>query len=103
MIGVLDSGIGGVAALYELKRLYPAEDLIYLADRENAPYGKKGVSELTHCVSRCIERLRDCGADRILLACCTASTVYDRLPHRQREINPDNHACGRACRKAYEN
>lgn len=87
MIGVLDSGIGGIAALYELKRLYPSEDLIYLADRENAPYGKKSERELTICVSRSIKRLTERGADKILIACCTASTVYDLLPSWQRRIS----------------
>ena len=86
MIGVFDSGIGGIAALSELKEIYPDADLIYLADREHAPYGTKSSAELITCVGRCIDRLCRAGADRILIACCTASTVYENLPLWQREI-----------------
>ena len=37
MIGVFDSGVGGLCAYYELRRLLPRQDIIYLADRKNAP------------------------------------------------------------------
>ena len=84
MIGVFDSGIGGIAALSELKDLYPDADLIYLADREHAPYGTKSSAELITCVGRCIDRLCRAGADRILIACCTASTVYPFLDAKTR-------------------
>ncbi len=89
MIGVFDSGVGGLAAYSELRRMLPREDIIYLADRENAPYGTKSKDVLTELVTTDAERLLQLGARKILIACCTASTVHARLPeHLQRVSVP---------------
>lgn len=59
--------------------MLPKEDVVYLADRKNAPYGTKTREELKILVKNDIKRLRELGAERILVACCTASTVYREL------------------------
>ncbi len=41
-IGIFDSGIGGLSILEKIHDLLPNENLIYLADSANAPYGPKG-------------------------------------------------------------
>ena len=41
MIGIFDSGVGGLTSFAEVRRLMPREDIIYLADRDNSPYGTK--------------------------------------------------------------
>ena len=87
MIGVFDSGVGGLAAYKELRRLLPFEDLIYLADRKNAPYGTKARDEIANLVTADIERLVELGADKILIACCTASTIHSNLSSKHREIS----------------
>ena len=85
MIGIFDSGVGGMAALGEVRRLLPKSDVIYLADRKNAPYGTKSEDELTELVKRDIKRLRELGATDILVACCTASTVFKNLDIEERQ------------------
>lgn len=87
MIGIFDSGVGGFNSLYELQRLLPRADLIYLADRKNAPYGKKKESELISLVTEDIRRLTELGADRILIACCTASCVWGSLGENEKRIS----------------
>ena len=87
MIGVFDSGIGGLTALSELRKRAPLSDIIYLADRKNAPYGTKSECELTNLVTRDVNELLFRGADRILIACCTASTVYDLLPSYVKNVS----------------
>lgn len=87
MIGVFDSGVGGFNSLVCLRELLPFADILYLADRKNAPYGVKAVDELIYLVSGGIDRLFDRGADKILLACCTASTVWDKLSQSRRELS----------------
>lgn len=87
MIGIFDSGRGGMAAAREVCRALPMADVVFLADRENAPYGTKTEGELVRLVRRDIERLKELGADTVLIACCTASTVYSLLPGWQREIS----------------
>ena len=86
MLGVFDSGVGGLTAVSVLRKLLKNEDIIFLADRENAPYGTKSAEELTRLVRLDIERLTDFGANKILMACCTASTVYDRLSDKEKAI-----------------
>ena len=76
MIGIFDSGVGGYTALSEVRRLSKSIDVIYLADTKNAPYGTKTEEELVSLVSRDIDVLERAGAEKILIACCTASTVY---------------------------
>lgn len=85
MIGIFDSGVGGLTAFKELERLLPRADILYLADRKNAPYGTKEKEELLSLVRRDIQRLRALGAEKILVACCTASTVCPLLPENETE------------------
>ena len=86
MIGVFDSGVGGLTALAELRRLLPRTDMIYLADREHAPYGTKSEEEILSLAENCIKRLITAGAEKILIACCTASTLHSRLTEGARGI-----------------
>ena len=86
MIGVFDSGAGGLLAVREIRRLSPYADVVFFADRQNAPYGMKTKDELIELVKADIELLRGAGADKILMACCTASTVHEYLPYDMREI-----------------
>ena len=84
MIGIFDSGVGGLTAYKEVRRLSPSADIIYLADRKNAPYGTKKQDELIRLVKNDVKLLRSLGATDILIACCTASTVYPFLDARTR-------------------
>ena len=86
MIGVLDSGAGGLAAAEILRAAMKREDVVCLADRKNLPYGEKSPEELVRLVGRNIERLRDMGCRRVLIACCTASSVYPSLDGEQRSL-----------------
>ena len=86
MIGVFDSGEGGAAAVDEIKRLCPDADIVFRADKENAPYGTKTKSELIRLVKQDIKMLIDTGADKILIACCTAGTVYTMLSEKEKKI-----------------
>ena len=86
MIGIFDSGAGGEAALAELRRLAPRADICFFADIKNAPYGTKSEYELKDLIKRDIKILKDAGSDKILMACCTASTLYDRLSESEKKL-----------------
>ena len=104
MIGIFDSGVGGLTALHEVRRLMPRANLTYLADKENAPYGTKSEEEIMLCVKHNLERLRTLGAEKILIACCTASTLHSRLTPEEREISvPIIVPAARAAAKATRN
>lgn len=87
MIGILDSGKGGICAYRVVRRLLPRADILYLADRKNAPYGNKRPEELTRLTSRAINRLHSLGAEKILIACCTASSIHKELGNPERTIS----------------
>ena len=76
MTGVFDSGLGGIKTAELLRANAPSEDIIILADRANAPYGKKSKDELVKIVNFNIQRLLSAGAQQVLIACCTAGSVY---------------------------
>ena len=87
MIGVFDSGVGGLCALNELHRLMPGENLVYFADRKNAPYGNKSPEEIVEFCQNSIAFLSGLGARRVLIACCTASTMHDLIKKELSEIS----------------
>lgn len=87
MIGVFDSGVGGLTAIAQIRKMNPHVDVCFFADRENAPYGTKTEKELLELVKADIRKLRCFGADKILMACCTASTVHRHLPSEMKNIS----------------
>ena len=87
VIGVFDSGVGGLASARVLRSRLKAENIIYLADRKNAPYGTKSKEELISLVSNDILRLKNYGCRICLIACCTASSVYEHLDNELKKIS----------------
>ena len=75
MIGLFDSGAGGLAALSVLREGAPRADILYFADEANLPWGEKTVAALTELARAAIARLLSEGACAILSACGTASSV----------------------------
>lgn len=74
-IGVFDSGLGGISVLADLHRMMPQENLIYLGDSKNAPYGEKSKDEITQLSYKIVQDLIDEGAKAILIACNTATSA----------------------------
>ena len=87
MIGVFDSGAGGIAVTRELRSALPRADIIFFRDRPGAPYGTKSKSELKRLVSNDIRALLERGATQILMACCTASTIHRELDDELRAVS----------------
>lgn len=75
MIGVLDSGIGGVSVLREIIKLIPKGHFIYYSDSVNNPYGDKSKDEVYVIVKNIVAYLLDKGCIAIVLACNTASAI----------------------------
>ncbi len=73
LIGVFDSGIGGLSILDEALRQLPQHDYIYLADSANAPYGEKSSEWITARSLALCKHLASKGCDAIVVACNTAT------------------------------
>ena len=87
MIGIFDSGVGGICSYRRVRSLLPYEDIVYLADRRNAPYGIKSPDEIKKLTEKNIGILRSLGAEAVLIACCSASSVHHLLTDEDREIS----------------
>ena len=86
MIGILDSGIGGVTVLREILKQNIHAKFIYYSDSKNNPYGDKSEDEVYSIVKTIVDYLLDKGCVAIVLACNTASAICVK---RLREEYPD--------------
>ena len=73
MIGILDSGLGGLSVLNEIQMLLPHESLIYFGDSAWCPYGTKTYPEIQERVSIIVDLLIERGAEIIVIACNSAT------------------------------
>lgn len=74
IVGVFDSGIGGLSVLRELEKILPNEDFYYYGDSLNNPYGEKSDEELFSITSGVVDYLVNKGCRLIVIACNTATT-----------------------------
>lgn len=75
MIGIFDSGVGGLGVLAELRRILPAADIIYLADHAATPYGVRTLQEVEKRSRLMTAWLEAEGCRIVVLACNTASAA----------------------------
>ncbi len=72
MVGVLDSGLGGLSVLKEIVRLLPiTTQVIYYADTANCPYGGRSQNQILKLTQKAVQELVDRGATVVVLACNT--------------------------------
>jgi len=74
MIGLFDSGFGGLHVLRGITKRLPAYDYIYLGDSARAPYGPRVSEEVYAYTKQGVEFLFAHGAELVVLACNTASS-----------------------------
>ncbi|MDX1692008.1 MAG: glutamate racemase [Acidimicrobiia bacterium] len=83
MIGVFDSGHGGLTVFRALVERFPDRSFTYLGDHGNAPYGDRPAAEVLDLTRVGVERLFERGSRLVLLGCNTATAVSSRyLQHR---------------------
>ncbi|MAU64206.1 MAG: glutamate racemase [Flavobacteriaceae bacterium] len=73
-IGIFDSGIGGITILNSIKRILPNENIIYLSDNLNSPYGNKSKKKIQKLSTKNTQFLIDHDCKLIVVACNTATT-----------------------------
>ncbi len=86
MIGVYDSGYGGLTVLRHLRAALPDHDFVYLGDSGRAPYGGRDVHTVLDFAEQAVERLFEEGCCLVVVACHTVSCVA--LRHLQRRYAP---------------
>jgi glutamate racemase len=73
MIGVFDSGFGGLVVLREFLRVLPEYDYLYLGDNARIPYGTRSDRVVIRFTEEAVDYLFRQGCRLIVLACHTAS------------------------------
>ncbi len=73
MIGVFDSGMGGLTAIKQIVKMMPYEDIIYFGDTGRVPYGTRSKDTIIKYSRQDVRFLLSKGVDAILIACGTVS------------------------------
>lgn len=87
MIGLYDSGYGGLTVLGAVRALMPQHDYVYLGDNGRAPYGGRDANTVLDFAEQCVEHLFEEGCRLIVVACHTVSCTA--LRHLQRKFAAD--------------
>jgi len=91
MIGIFDSGSGGLTVLKAIREVLPSADIVYLGDIARAPYGSRSREELSRFTMEALMYLEKRGATSIVSACNSVSaslalSLFDTLETEPRHI-----------------
>jgi len=75
MIGVFDSGSGGLTVLRAVRGVLPDHDFAYLGDHRHAPYGVRTEDEIIALTRAGVDHLFGLGCGLVIIACNTATAV----------------------------
>ncbi len=78
MIGVFDSGLGGLTVLRALTARFPELSFVYLGDHAHVPYGNRPSEEIIELTRAAVETLFRRGCKLVVLGCNTATAVAAR-------------------------
>lgn len=85
-IGIFDSGVGGLTVLKEIQKILPNENLIYLGDTKNFPYGNRSKDEIIQFSINNVQTLIEKDVKIIIIACGTATSQAIEILRSQFEI-----------------
>lgn len=78
VLGLFDSGLGGLTVLRRLRALLPEHDYVFFADQAHVPYGERSQAELARLLQHNVAWLDAQGVDAIVSACNTSCAVAER-------------------------
>ena len=83
MIGIFDSGLGGLTVLRQLTARFPDIAFTYLGDHANAPYGDRPAAEIVALTEAGVTFLFERGCRLVILGCNTATAIAARTLQRE--------------------
>ena len=75
MIGIFDSGIGGLSVFREIRKVLPEQSYVYYSDNAHCPYGEKTREYIIERARAITRFLLDKGCEIIVVACNTATAA----------------------------
>ncbi len=85
-IGIFDSGIGGLSVLQEAFHQLPGQEFMFYADTDHVPYGLKTPEQILGYATDITHFLIERGAQAIVIACNTATSVAVKELRKQVDI-----------------
>ena len=76
-IGMIDSGIGGFSVARKVQQILPNENLIYLGDGANTPYGNHTADEILSMTRYMLKFMKEKNVKALLIACNTISCLIE--------------------------
>lgn len=86
MLGIFDSGIGGLTVARAIHRQAPGTAFLYLGDTARLPYGTKSPSTIERYALLALTFLKRGGATHPVIACHTVSSIFLTRPGMRKEI-----------------
>jgi glutamate racemase len=79
VLGLYDSGLGGLTVLAALRAAGIDQDVVYFADQAHVPYGDKSEAQLRGFLSENLALLAEQQVDAVVMACNTSCAVAQQL------------------------
>ena len=77
MIGIFDSGLGGLTVVRRVRERLPSEDLVFFADQAHVPYGGRGNDELFGLLRHNLAWLDAQSIDALVMGCNTSCAIAE--------------------------
>ena len=75
LVGLFDSGLGGLTVLRQVQRHYPHSPCLYLGDTARVPYGTRSVEDIRTIAAEVVRWLRSEGVEVLVMACNTSNAL----------------------------
>jgi glutamate racemase len=75
LVGLFDSGLGGLTVLRQVHKLYPHTPCLYLGDTARVPYGQRSTEEIRAIAAEVVRWLRLQGVGVLVMACNTSNAL----------------------------
>ena len=75
MIGIFDSGVGGLSVFREIQKVLPEQSYIYYSDNAHCPYGEKSREYIIGRAREISRFMLEKGCEIIVVACNTATAA----------------------------
>jgi glutamate racemase len=83
MLGIFDSGIGGLTVTREIKKALPGLPIVYFGDTARCPWGDKDAKTIKRYTKEIVEFLVRKGVRKIVIACNTSSALAKKYLQKQ--------------------
>jgi glutamate racemase len=83
MLGIFDSGIGGLTVARQIKKVLPELPMVYFGDTARCPWGDKKAKTIKRYAKEIVEFLIGQGAQEIVMACNTSSALAKKYLQKE--------------------